>query len=412
MKRAGALATGVALSALALVVLLPIGSAAAQPAHLSSTPASTNQTVVIPAAASSASPTAPTQAAQQPAAAQPPAAKPGTNGPSANRALEVFGLLAIFVGVAGFLAALALNSSVIDARDSRVRRRLSFYTLTGRGSRSEPISTALGDSSVARSAVQIAGRLVGSRDLDVRLGRRLDGAGVPLKPAEWIVVQVMSAAVLAVLFGLLGGGSAVAAVLGLLIGIGVPIGYLVIKESRRSLAFLEQLPDTLQLIAGSLTVGHSLAQAMDAVVREERQPMSIEFNRALVETRLGMPVEDALEGISTRMDSQDFAWIVMAIRIQREVGGNLAEILTTVAATIRERERLRRQVRGLSAEGRLSAWILGGLPPIFATYLILVRPTYIKPLFTDPIGVALLAVMIVLMITGVVWLSRLVKVEV
>src|SRR5450755_4626226 len=407
MKRAGALATGVAASALLLLVLFPIGSAAARPAPLSSTLTSTNQTVVIPAAGSSASPSTPT-----PRPAQPAATQPSTDRSKANRALEVLGLLAIFLGVAGFLAALALNSSVIDARGNRVRRRLSFYTLTGRGSRNEPLSTALGDSSVARSAVQIAGRLVGSRDLDVRLGRRLDGAGVPLKPAEWIVVQVASAAVLAVLFGLLGGGSAVAAVLGLLIGIGLPIGYLVIKEGRRTTAFLEQLPDTLQLIAGSLTVGHSLAQAMDAVVREERQPVSIEFNRALVETRLGMPVEDALEGISSRMDSQDFAWIVMAIRIQREVGGNLAEILTTVAATIRERERLRRQVRGLSAEGRLSAWILGGLPPIFATYLILVRPTYIEPLFTDPLGITLVIVMLALMSLGIFWLSRVVKVKV
>ena len=123
-------------------------------------------------------------------------------------------------------------------------------------------------------------------------------------------------------------------------------------------------------------------------------------------------IEDALEGISTRMASQDFAWIVMAIRIHREVGGNLAEILSTVAATIRERERLRRQVRGLSAEGRLSAWILGGLPPIFATYLILVRPTYIEPLFTDPLGITLVIVMLALMSLGIFWLSRVVKVKV
>jgi tight adherence protein B len=141
-------------------------------------------------------------------------------------------------------------------------------------------------------------------------------------------------------------------------------------------------------------------------------PMSVEFNRALVETRLGMPAEDALEGIAARMDSQDFAWVVMAIRIQREVGGNLPEILTTVAATIRERQRLRRQVRGLSAEGRLSAWILGVLPPLFATYLVLVRPEYIRPLFTDPIGIAMVAVMVVAMTIGVVWLARIVKVEV
>jgi tight adherence protein B len=112
------------------------------------------------------------------------------------------------------------------------------------------------------------------------------------------------------------------------------------------------------------------------------------------------------------MDSRDFAWVVMAIRIQREVGGNLAEVLTTVAGTIRERERLRRQVRGLSAEGRLSAWILGALPPVFGTYLVLVRPNYIKPLFTDPLGIIMLVVLLATMTAGVVWLSRIVKVEV
>jgi tight adherence protein B len=324
----------------------------------------------------------------------------------------VIGIAAVFVGLLALFVLLAFNAKLLDTRDTRMRRRLSFYTLTSRNMRAEPQPTVLGDSSVTRSAVQLAGRLVVSPDFDARLGRRLEAAGVPLKPAEWIVVQAGTACGLGVLFLLLGGGSAVAAILGVLIGIGGPIGYLVMRESRRSTAFLEQLPDTLQLIAGSISVGHSLAQAMDAVVREDIQPVSVEFNRALVETRLGMPVEDALEGISTRMVSQDFAWVVMAIRIHREVGGNLAEILTTVAATIRERERLRRQVRGLSAEGRLSAWILGALPPIFATYLILVRPTYIKPLFTDPLGVTLLGVMIALMIAGVFWLRRVVRVEV
>src|SRR6185437_10504018 len=105
-------------------------------------------------------------------------------------------------------------------------------TLTGRGSRKEPQTTALGDSSVARSAVQIAGRLVVSRDFDAKLGRRLEGAGVPLKPAEWIVIQAGSAIGLALLFLLLSGGAPVAAVLGIVVGIGAPIGYLIIKESR------------------------------------------------------------------------------------------------------------------------------------------------------------------------------------
>jgi tight adherence protein B len=330
---------------------------------------------------------------------------------SSKRTLDI-GLAAIFVALVMLFGSAAWRLSTTDARDTRVRRRLSFYTLTGRPTRKEQPTTALGDTSVARSAVDLAGRLVVSRNFDAKLGRRLDAAGVPLRAAEWVVIEAACSIGFGILFALLGGGSVVAGVLGFVIGFGAPIGYLIIKESRRSRAFLEQLPDTLQLIAGSLSVGHSLSQAMDAVVKEDLIPISVEFNRALIETRLGMPVEDALDGIGVRMASTDFSWIVMAIRIQREVGGNLAEILTTVAATIRDRERIRRQVQGLSAEGRLSAWILGVLPPLLGTYLILVRPSYVKPLFTDPIGISLLVLMVVLMVAGVFWLSRLVKVEV
>ena len=116
-------------------------------------------------------------------------------------------------------------------------------------------------------------------------------------------------------------------------------------------------------MAGSLSAGLSLAQSVDTVVREGPSRSASEFRRALVEARLGVEIEDALEGVAERMESVDFEWVVMAIRIQREVGGNLSELLNNVAATIREREYLERQVSALSAEGRLSVWILGGLPP-------------------------------------------------
>jgi tight adherence protein B len=155
-----------------------------------------------------------------------------------------------------------------------------------------------------------------------------------------------------------------------------------------------------------------MPQALDTVVREGQQPMTGEFNRALVEARLGVPIEDALEGVGRRMQSKDFAWVVMAIRIQREVGGNLAEILTTVAATLRERERLRRQVQVLSAEGRLSAWILGALPPVFTLYLILSRPDYLRPLVTQPLGWLLVITGATLLTVGVLWMRKAVKVEV
>ena len=147
-------------------------------------------------------------------------------------------------------------------------------------------------------------------------------------------------------------------------------------------------------------------------MRESSGPMAVELNKAIVEARLGVPIEDALDTVARRMDSVDFEWVVMAIRIQREVGGNLAEVLNNVAATMRERERLRRQVDVLSAEGRLSAVILGALPLLFVVYLILVRPEYIGVLVTNPLGIAMIVVGVILLIAGGFWLRKVVTVEV
>ena len=142
----------------------------------------------------------------------------------------------------------------------------------------------------------------------------------------------------------------------------LPWLYLKFRHSRRLNAFNGQLAETLGLMAGGLQAGLSLPQAVDSVVREGNEPMAGELRRALVEQRLGVDITDALEGVGERMESEDFGWVVMAIRIQREVGGNLAEILHTVADTLREREYLRRQVKALSAEGRLSGYILTACP--------------------------------------------------
>ena len=144
-------------------------------------------------------------------------------------------------------------------------------------------------------------------------------------------------------------------------------------------------------MSGSLSAGLSLAQSVDTVVREGQEPIAGEFKRVLVETRLGVPLEDALDGVAERMGSKDFDWVVMAIRIQREVGGNLSELLNNVGATLRERDYLRRQVQTMSAEGKLSGYILGGLPPAMLVYMLLVRRDYVMPLFTTPMGWAILA---------------------
>jgi tight adherence protein B len=322
----------------------------------------------------------------------------------------VAGVIALFVGAAILLA--FAFASWGGGSESNLGRRFSIYTLTGRSARRKREATALGDSELAHSAVDLAGRVVASRGLEEVLTLKLEAAGIPLKPSEWLLLHVGIIVVLPPFLLILTGGNLLFAVIGAFIGAAGPWLYLSFKESRRRTAFMQALPDTLQLIAGGLQAGYSLPQALDSVVREGTEPVAGEFNRALIETRLGVTIEDALGGIAERIGSTDFGWVVMAIRIQREVGGNLAEVLTNVAATLRERERLRRQVQVLSAEGRLSAWILGSLPVLFALYLSLVRRDYIKLLVTDPIGYVLLIVLGVAMTVGVFWLRKVVQVEV
>ena len=300
----------------------------------------------------------------------------------------------------------------VDTPQNRLMRRLSFYSLSGRGARREKTVTVLGTSAVARNAVEFAGRVIERRDVESKLMRRLDTAGVPVRPAEWVVIHTAITFGSGLLLLLLTGGSLTGLLFGLLLGGLGPVGYLVVMESRRKAAFTTQLPETLQLMAGSLAAGYSMPQAIDTVVREGQQPIADELNRTLVETRLGVPLEDALEGVATRMHNQDFAWAVMAIKIQREVGGNLAEVLRTVAETLREREYLRRQVRALSAEGRFSALILAALPPLFALYLLFVRPDYLALLYTDPLGIAMVLVGLMLLGFGVVWMRKIVNIEV
>lgn len=321
-------------------------------------------------------------------------------------------LLALFIGLVVILVFAITRATDPDRGTGRMRSRLSIYTLTGRAPVKEQETTALGDSQVARSAVELANRVVAKRDLESVVGEQLESAGVPLKAGEWTLIHVGIGIGAGLLFFLVFGGAIIPTLLGLALGLIGPWMYLSTKRKRRLKKFMEQLPDTLQLMAGSLAAGYSMPQAADTVVREAEAPMASEFNRALVETRLGVPLEDALDGIATRMRSVDFSWVVMAIKIQREVGGNLAEVLNTVAATLRERERLRRQVDVLSAEGRLSAWILGLLPFAFALYLVLARPQYLLPLVENPLGWALDIMAVVLMIVGVFWLRKVVKVEV
>jgi tight adherence protein B len=319
------------------------------------------------------------------------------------------GLLALLVGLVGCAVLLVPSGGrAMSAADlvTTYTDRLSRRPSAAHGARGDA------DQALASATEATAQILHRNRSLEDRIMLRLEGAGSSLKPAEWVLVHA-GVLVAAGLVGLLlGTGSVLVGLFFVVLGALGPWLYLGVRRSRRRRAFDASLPDTLQLMSGALAAGLSLAQSVDTIVREGVEPIASEFKRVLVETRLGVPLEDAFEGVSERFGSLDFAWVVMAIRIQRQVGGNLAELLASVAATMREREYMRRQVAALAAEGKLSAWVLGVLPPAFLLYLVVANPDYVRPLFTEPIGWLMLAGATTLLTVGAFWMSRLVKVEV
>jgi tight adherence protein B len=246
---------------------------------------------------------------------------------------------------------------------------------------------------------------------DDRLQTQIDRAGWQLRSTEFTTIRVVATiGGLAVLWALT--GSFIFGLVGAVLGFLGPSVFLSNAQARRKVAFMKQLPDTLQLLAGTLKAGYGVLQAIDTVVKEVEEPTSSEFQRALTEARLGLPLEDSLGDMAERVDSDDFRWVVVAMNIQRQVGGNLAELLQTVADTLRGREQVRRQISSLSAEGKLSAAILIALPFVIIGYLILVSPTYLAPLFTNPLGLMMVGGVSLLMLVGVFWIRRLIDIDV
>ncbi len=319
---------------------------------------------------------------------------------------------AMWVGVAtvglGLLVALVMMVLSLTPKQLTAAERVVKYT-DGSGAAQEGQAQTDSLANAKQAAAQVLKR---NATLDEKISRRLEAAGSELRSSEWLVVHTAIVIGMTLLGALIGGGGLLTGVFFLVLGVIGPWMYLGFKRGRRLKAFNAALPDTLQLMSGSLAAGLSLAQSVDTIVREGSEPMAGEFKRVLIETRLGVPLEDALEGINDRFDSKDFAWVVMAIKIQRQVGGNLAELLDTVAATIREREYLRRQVAALSAEGKMSAWVLGLLPPLFLVYLMISQPDYVKPMFSEPLGWLMLLGAATMLAVGAFWMSRLVKVDV
>ncbi len=315
-------------------------------------------------------------------------------------------LLIVLLGAAAVAAVVSSVSILLGRRQLRLERRLVGYDVAA----VETVEVAGGpETAIVRRGIEYATELGARTGLLERLERVLSQADIPLRAGEVLFYVPVFAAI-----GFLALSLLVGPVAGLAVAAVVVLGSAAWIERRRAARlrqFEEQLPGMLTLFASSLRAGFSLLQALEAVVAETRDPVRTELTRVFTEVRLGRPIEDALADAATRTGSRDLMWTVMAIRIQREVGGNLAALLDTVADTMKKRAALRREVRSLTAEGRLSAVVLSVFPPLMAFVMYAVQPDYIEKLFDEPIGIFAILVAAAMSVVGWLWLRRIVEIK-
>lgn len=278
------------------------------------------------------------------------------------------------------------------------------------GERDVPVQAISETPSMLGSTIGLANRVVAKLDDKGAIATKLERARIFLRPGE-LAVLVLSAGIVA--------GGALALFTGQIVFvlIGVAASPLVAKVvighriDKRKKAFAAQLPDALSLVAASLSGGHTFLRAIQMMCEEAAAPLSEEFGRVVAETRLGDPLMESLHRLALRLELPDLQWVVQAINIQQTTGGKLADLLHTLTDFIRARDEVAREIRVLTAENRMSAWVLSLLPVFLLVALQVINPTYIRPMYHGLGLVALLATA-VLMSIGAFILFRMSKIEV
>jgi tight adherence protein B len=255
-----------------------------------------------------------------------------------------------------------------------------------------------------------------TRGIKIRITR----ADAKLRVSEYMALQVVAALAVGAAVYFLLGRNTIFTILGAIFGLFIPRIYLSMTAKRRLRAFENQLSDTLNLWVNALRSGYSVLQSMEAIATELPPPVSVEFERVVQEVRLGISVPQALLNMLRRVPSDDLDLVITAVNIQREVGGNLAEVLDTISFTIRERVRIKGEIRTLTAQGRLSGYIISLLPIGLALVLMLINPGYMSQLFANeapfifgiPCGWIVIGVGLVMMAIGFVIIQKIVDIEV
>jgi len=250
------------------------------------------------------------------------------------------------------------------------------------------------------------GRLFGREELEL--------AGVKASPSQFTIYVASTASVLALFGAVIGLLNGLSVILAILFALAAPVVakiILIVRTDKRRAKFADQIDDTVQLLSGGLRAGHGFSRTVAAVASEADAPMGEELARVVNETRLGRDLPQSLTVAAQRMRSDDFEWVAQAVAINAETGGNLAEVLDQVGRTIRERNQIRRQVRALSAEGRLSGIVLILLPIVMFFAFSIIQPGYLAFFFTNILGIAALIVSFILLVIGIIWIAAVVRVR-
>jgi tight adherence protein B len=330
-------------------------------------------------------------------------------------------------GVAA-LAIIIIAVGIAMSGRSSISDRLERYAATAKPQDLAKAGAAgqggVADLIAQSQALSAINKAVENRDFWANTARDIARADLHLRPTEFLAIWAGSTIGVPLIMVFLSAflpalRNPLLLLIGLFIGFLLPRFWLARRKNGRLGAFNKQLPDTITLIANALRAGSSFLQAIELVVRETRPPISIEFARVIREVNLGLPFEQALENMVRRVRSDDLELMATAIAIQHQVGGNLAEILDSIAYTIRERIRIKGEIRTLTAQQRLSGYVVAGLPIGLASFLFVAAPGFMDPMFDDrasliglPAGVIILAIGGFMMFLGFLAIRRIVDIEV
>ena len=329
-------------------------------------------------------------------------------------ALSAVAVLVISIGIS------------LASRGGNTLARLERYASTARGARTNETAKGegLADMLAQSSAFASINKAVERQDFGANLLRELGAADLALKPSEYLAIWFGAIVGTPLIFLMVGFvvpsfRSPVALFVGLAVGFFLPRLWLGRRKSGRLNSFNKQLPDTITLIANALRAGSSFLQSVELVVREAGPPIATEFARVIREVNLGLPLDEALDNMVKRVRSDDLELMATAIAIQHQVGGNLAEILDSIAFTIRERVRIKGEIRSLTAQQRMSGYVVGGLPFGLSFFIFLSAPNFFTPMFEKPpemlglpLGVILIGLAAVLMGVGFTAINKIVDIEV